>query len=274
MGRIFEALQRSSGSKTSPESAPEFAVIPEIVDNGSSDTIDFTQIRSLPLAVDSEDRIVALEEQRTLGTEKIRILAARLRHLQDQRTMKRILVTSSVRGEGKTVLSTNLAVSLAKTKQRVLLIDGDAHQANAGRILGVRGFAGLTDWWRSEEAIQSYLVRFNELQLWLLPAGSPIEQNVEMLQSRRLSAQLDRLSSSFDWMIIDSPPSAPLADAAVWSRLADAVLLVTREATTPQRLLKKVLDSLDHSKVLGIVLNDCSDRDQRYYAQYYNLQRQ
>jgi receptor protein-tyrosine kinase len=274
MGRIFEALQRSSGSKTSHESAPEFAVIPAIVDNVSSDRADFTGVRSLPLAVDSEERIVALGEQRTLGTEKIRILAARLRQLQDQRGIRKLLVTSSVKGEGKTVLSTNLAVSLAKTKQRVLLIDGDSHQANAARILAVRGFPGLTDWWRSEGAIESYLVRLNDIPLWLLPAGSPTEQNMEMLQSNRFSGQLDYLSSGFDWIIVDSPPSAPLADAALWCQHADAVLLVAREATTPKRLLKKVLDSLDHHKVLGIVLNDCSDRDQRYYAQYYNLQQQ
>jgi receptor protein-tyrosine kinase len=274
MGRIFEALQRSSGSKTSHESAPGLGAIPEIVDNGSSDKADFTLVRSLPLVVDSEDRIIAMEEQRTLGTEKIRILAARLRQLQDQRGIRKLLVTSSVRGEGKTVLSTNLAISLAKTKQRVLLIDGDSHRPNAARVLGVSGLPGLTDWWGSEGAIQDYLVRYNGISLWLLPAGDPIEQNVGMLQSSRFSGQLDYLSSWFDWIIIDSPPSAPLADAAVWCQRADAVLLVTREATTPKRLLKKVLDSLDHDKVLGIVLNDCSDRDERYYAQYYNLQQQ
>src|SRR5215467_13253060 len=136
MGRIFEALQRSSGSKTSHESAPEFAAIPAIVDNGSEKT-DFTRGRSLPLAVDSEDRIVAMEEQRTLGTEKIRMLATRLRQLQDQRGIKKLLVTSSVKGEGKTVLSTNLAIALAKTKQRILLIDGDSHRPSAARVLGV-----------------------------------------------------------------------------------------------------------------------------------------
>jgi receptor protein-tyrosine kinase len=178
-----------------------------------------------------------------------------------------------VKDEGKTVLSSNIAISLARTSQRVLLIDGDCHQGSAARIFGASGSPGLTDWWRSQQPIQEYLKRVTGFTLWLLPAGSQLEQPGEMLQSARLADLLKEVSSWFDWVVVDSPPSAPLADATIWGKMADGILLVTREGKTPKRLLKKVLDSVDSSKLLGIVLNDCSDPDQHYYSSYYNLQK-
>jgi receptor protein-tyrosine kinase len=225
----------------------------------------------LTVSATPEHRLVILAAQRSLGAEKIRILCARLRQLQDQRLLKTLLITSTVKDEGKTVLSTNVAMSLAKTRQRVLLIDGDCHAGKAARLLGTNGSHGLTDWWRSEDAIEKYLLRVNGFPLWFLPAGGFVEQPLEMLQSGRLSDQVNKMSSWFDWIIIDSPPSAPLADAAVWANMADGILLVSREGKTPKRLLRKVLGTLDNKKLLGIVLNDCADPDQRHYTHYYNL---
>ncbi|HLW53533.1 MAG TPA: CpsD/CapB family tyrosine-protein kinase [Candidatus Angelobacter sp.] len=270
MGRIFDALQRSTGRKEADASViSSFAPNTEIQGRPDSEVAGLFGVRSLNTAATPEKRLVTLDGQRSLGSEKIRILAAKLRHLQDQRSIKRLLITSSVKDEGKTVLSANLAISFAKMKQRVLLIDGDCHHANAGLLLGANGSPGLSDWWRSEQPIETYLMRVNGLPLWFLPAGGPLDQVLEMLQSTQVLNLLSKMTSWFDWVVIDSPPSAPLADSAVWARLADGILLVTRNGRTPKRLLRKVLESLEASKLLGIVLNDCSDPDQRYYAHYY-----
>lgn len=278
MGRIYEALQRSSEKREGPQSAvAEFASSPDTPERADAETIDLeTEIdldhaRPLTVAATPERRLIALAGERSLGAEKIRLLAARLRHLQGERTIKKLLVTSSVKDEGKTLLSANVAISLAKTGQRVLLIDGDCHQANGGRLLGAKGLPGLTNWWDSTGTMHSYLIRINQLPLWFIPAGEIIEQPLEILQSARLADEINSMAGCFDWVIIDSPPSAPLADAGVWSSLVDGILLVAREGKTPKRLLRKVLDSLDNKKLLGIVLNDCSDPDQHYYTHYYNL---
>jgi capsular exopolysaccharide synthesis family protein len=270
MGRLFEALQRSSAQIENRGSVgSEPGIGPEILETVDSEVIDLDRVSPLTVSPTPERRLVVLSG-RSVGAEKIRILAARLRQLQDQRPVKKLLITSTVKDEGKTVLSANLAMSLAKTKQRVLLIDGDCHQANAGRLLGANGSPGLTDWWRAERAIQGYLMRVNRLPLWFLPAGEPVEQPLEMLQSGRLSDLVNTMSGWFDWVIIDSPPSAPLADAAVWGDMADAILLIARKGRTPKRLLRKVLEAVDDKKLLGVVLNDCSDPDQRHYLHYYN----
>ena len=255
----------------------EFAPAPDQRKSADAETVDFEtdvdldRARPLTVAATPERRLIALTGERSLGAEKIRLLASRLRHLQDKRAIKKLLITSSVKDEGKTLLSTNLALSLSKTGQRVLLIDGDCHRANAGRLLGAKEMPGLTDWWNSAGTMQSYLMRINKLPLWFLPAGETIEQPLEILQSARLADEINRLAGWFDWVIIDSPPCAPLADSGVWANMVDGILLVAREGKTPKRLLRKVLGSLDDKKLLGIVLNDCTDPDQHYYTHYYNL---
>jgi receptor protein-tyrosine kinase len=270
MGRIFDALQHSMGNRAEFQ-IPNLAVTAEIQENVDSDRIGGNDVRRLTVASVPEQHLVALDVQRSLGAEKIHILASKLRHLQDRNQLKSLLITSSVKDEGKTVLSTNLAVCLARMKQRVMLIDGDVHQANATALLGANGTRGLTDWWRSESPIQAFLNRVNELPLWFLPAGGAIDQPLEMLQAARLSSLLAHVRGWFEWIVIDSPPSAPLADSVEWAKLADGVLLVARDGKTPKRLLKKVLASINQSKLLGIVLNDCPDPDRDYYTHYYNV---
>lgn len=267
MGRIYDALQRSS-AEAGPESPIAGLGVMASLDSGA---IDLERVPSLMPKLVPEHRLVTLSGERSPGAERIRILAARLRQLQDQRKIKKLLITSTVKNEGKTVLAANIAVSLARIGQHTLLIDGDCHQAGVGRLLGVNGSEGLTDWWRSGRAVQDYLSRISGLPLWLLPAGRPVDHPVEILQSERLCQSVSEVSDWFDWVVIDSPPSAPLADAFVWAKMADGILLVVREGTTPKRLLRRVLDSLGAAKLLGTVLNDCSDPDQKYYKHYYNL---
>lgn len=261
MSQIFDALQRSGIEITGldPTSEP-------------SSGFDATGVDRVPcFRVDArpERRLVALTDERSVGAERIRMLGARLRHLQQQRPIKTLLMTSSIKDEGKSFLSANLAFSLAKTRQRVLLLDGDCHQGSLAKLLGTNGSPGLTDWWRSNDAILTYLRQVNALPLWLLPPGEPSTQVVEMLQSTRFSEMLNHAKSWFDWVIVDSPPFAPLADSAIWASLTDATVLLVRLGKTPKELLGKVLDSLDQQKLLGVVLNECSDPHSSYYAQYY-----
>jgi Mrp family chromosome partitioning ATPase len=127
----------------------------------------------------------------------------------------------------------------------------------------------LTGWWRSADSVSNYIRRVSGVSLWFLAAGEPSPQAVEMLQSVKVSEMLAQVAGWFDWVIVDSPPFAPLADSAIWAGLTDANLLVVRLGKTPKKLLSKVLDSLDSRKFLGVVLNECSDPHLSYYAQYY-----
>lgn len=269
MGRIFDAMQRAASKEDAvPSDSLLLAIDPDLIDPVSP-AGELDGARPLAVVADPEQRLVALDRTRSLGAEKVRILAAKLRHIQEQRGIKKLLITSSVKDEGKTLLSVNLAISFAKVKQRVLLIDGDFHQASAGRVLGIDGAPGLMDWHRTGASIENFLRRVEGFSLWFLPAGPLLDQPVAVLQSQQTLNLIAKLCSWFDWVCIDSPPAALLADSAVWAKLADAIVLVTRAGKTPKRLLKKVVASLDQDKLLGVVLNDCSDPDQQYYHHYY-----
>jgi capsular exopolysaccharide synthesis family protein len=261
MSQIFDALQRSGTELPGldPASAPASDFDANAVD----------RVPSILVSARPEARLITLLEERSAGAERIRMLGARLRQVQRQRCIKTLLITSSIKDEGKSILSANLAFSFARTKQRVLLIDGDIHQGSLARLLGTGGSPGLTGWWRSREPMVSFLRQVNALPFWFLAAGDSPVQSAEVLQSARFSEMLTLASNWFDWVIVDSPPFAPIADSAIWVSLTDATLLVVRLGRTPRKLLGKVLDSLDQRKLLGIVLNDCSDPHFSHYAQYY-----
>ncbi len=267
MSQIFEALQRSKKEGARPAGMED--ATPAGILGLDSDAASLNEVPSLTVAPTSECRLVPLSDARSLGAEKIRILGARLQHFRQQRPIKTLLITSSIKQEGKSVLSANLAISFARTKRRVLLVDGDCHEPSLARIFGAKALPGLTGWWRSGEPVVNYLRRINGLPLWFLAAGEPVEQSLEILNSQRFSKLMNQIGSWFDWVVIDSPPYAALADSAVWAGMSDGILLLARQGKTPKRVLRKVLESIDRKKVLGIILNDCSDPDHSYYAQYY-----
>jgi capsular exopolysaccharide synthesis family protein len=223
-----------------------------------------------------ESRVVAITEPGGIAAEKFRLLAVRLRNLKQKRELKRLLVTSALPDEGKSVVAMNLACTLARYKQlRVLLVEGDMRRPKIQNNLGLPPMKGLSEWLRSDLSISEVIYHVNSpgVNLWLLPAGEPISDPVEMMQSGRLAAVLDRLTESFDWIIIDSTPILPVADTGVWARLSQGILMVVREAKTEKRQLQKALDALEISTLLGVILNSSSNNEHKSYYTYYGTSR-
>ena len=129
-----------------------------------------------------------------------------------------------------------------------------------GEYLGIKALPGVGEWWASvDEPVSKFIYRFDDLQLWILPAGSASENPVNILQSARFLELYKQLSTCFDWIIIDAPPLLPMADVSFWSHQADGLLLVVREGGTPKAILQKGLETLDNPKVVGVVLNDARE---------------
>jgi len=196
-------------------------------------------------------------------------LAARLRQTRSSRECKRILTASAVRADGKSMMSANLAITFASQGERTLLIDGDLHKPTLHPLLGIDSRRGLTDWTEDPSSITDYLVREQRMPLWVLPAGSPVDQPLAKVQLPATRELIGRLSTWFDWIIIDSPPMVPLADSNVWITMCDFVLLVVREGVTPKRALLKTLDSIERAKLFAVILNDAVSNESKYYKQYY-----
>jgi capsular exopolysaccharide synthesis family protein len=219
----------------------------------------------------SDARLVCLNDQGSLAAEKFRVLGLRLRSLREQRPLKRIVVTSTIPEEGKTLSAANLALNLSRSKiLRTLLVDGDLRRpALASRFGLSRSLPGLTECLRGEKQLSEVLYELNGTNLRFLPAGIPPENPLDLMQSGRVVDLLDRLGSFFDWIIIDSPPVFPLADTAFWMKLSDGVLLVVREGVSERKPLKRVLEVIDRSILLGVVVNSYTNGDHKNYYQRY-----
>src|SRR5437667_6511257 len=291
MSRLFEALQKSE-----PEFSFEFPLAMQLTDeplkaaktespqkpaekfernqrakrDSALAPAPAQQLPSVPVVIKPDIRLVCLTQKDSLAAEKFRFLAVRLRQLQQDRAVKKLLVTSTIAEEGKSMISANLALSLARKKrQRILLVEGDLCRPTLYKSFGLRNLPGVSEWLKSGSSEITNVYHIDEAGLWFLPAGSPPENPMELMQSGRLAELMEQLSVRFDWIVIDSPPVLPLADTSVWSRLADGILLVAREGTTKKRELQRGLDTLDHSKLLGLVLNSSDSTDQSNYYQRY-----
>lgn len=286
MSRIFDALQRSesertgapSGSLSSPLSALAMDIL-KIAEDQNGEAMVQAQIPapqpgeypSCQVVPAPGTRLVSLTEPEGLAAEKFRFLTVRLRQLQQNRAIKKLLVTSTIAEEGKSMVTANLAFTLArKNRQKVLLLEGDLRRpVMCARLgLGVR-FPGLVEWLYGDTANYPSIYRLADTGVCLLPAGNPPENPLELIQLSKMTELLERLTPAFDWIVIDSPPILPLADTSVWSRLGDGIVLVTRQGTTDRRELKRGIQALDNKKLLGMIVNSCDTiNHQNYYRRY------
>jgi capsular exopolysaccharide synthesis family protein len=223
----------------------------------------------LAISIPEQSRLVSVAEEGSLGAEKFRFLGVRLRHLRQNRPLKKILITSTIPQEGKSTIAANLACTLARRQnQKTLLLEGDLRRPNIVNQFGIGKLPGLCEW-LSGKTDSVNICKLEGLGLWILPAGAAPENPLELMQSGKLSLLMEQLEAWFDWIVIDSPPVLPLADTSLWSRLSDGILLVTRKGITEKQQLQRGLDAIEKSKVLGALVNSSttvahSDYYQRY----------
>jgi capsular exopolysaccharide synthesis family protein len=193
-----------------------------------------------------------------------------LRHLRQNRPLRKVLITSTIPQEGKSTVAANLACTLARRKQqKTLLLDGDLRRPSAANLFGIAKVPGLAEWLSGQtESINIY--KLESLGLWILPAGAAPENPLELMQSGKLSLLMEQLETWFDWIVIDSPPVLPLADTSLWTRLADGILLVTRKGTTEKKQLQRGLEAVDKSKLLGALVNSSASAAHSDYYQRYS----
>jgi capsular exopolysaccharide synthesis family protein len=295
MSNIFDALQRAEGGSAAADGsglllATELLQAAEQKMRGSAlgveqqpsnesfdtdpptpaSTEDIERCPVLAVSIRNESRLVSVAEEGSLGAEKFRFLAVRLRQLRQNRPLKKILITSTIPQEGKSTVAANLACTLARRRQqKTLLLEGDLRRPNITSQFGVGRIPGLCEWLNGQsESINLY--KLQGLGLWLLPAGAAPQNPLELMQSGRLSHLMEQLEASFDWIVIDSPPVLPLADTSLWSRLADGIVLVTRKGITEKQQLQRGIEAIEKSKLLGALVNSSANTAHSDYYQRYS----
>lgn len=270
MSQLFEALQISVSEKSGTSFAGNVQGAAELLQSSEEDSRPVVQAASLQITATPESRLVSLTAEHSLGAEKFRFLAVKLRQMKQARSLKRVLVTSSIAEEGKSFVSANLAIALAKKRnQRVLLIEGDLRRPGIAHEFGLGALPGLSETLAGHGEPLNHVYNLLKDRLWFLPAGHPPGNPLELMQSGHLPELMGQISESYDWVIIDSPPVLPLGDTTVWSRNADGILLVVREGKTEKSALRRGIEALGKSNLIGVVVNSCSNVDHSNYYQRY-----
>ena len=257
MSRVYDALQQCCPDQVYQSPVQE--------DDGRSLFVEpihdsVWEPDTAPIAqanLSSDDRIPALDSAYGFASEQFRLLATRLQQMQQKGTLKSILLTSSVAQEGKSLLAVNLAMALAQgTRQKVLLVDADLRNSGVCRTLRMEERSGIRDWYHSTRLITDFICRLAGLNVWVLPAGQEAVDPLELLKSPRMSKLLSEMSAAFDWLLIDSTPLLPIADAEVLSGIADGTIVVVRRDKSAKPELKQALARIAPSKMIGLLLND------------------
>ncbi|MCP3178156.1 polysaccharide biosynthesis tyrosine autokinase [Desulfuromonas sp. KJ2020] len=190
---------------------------------------------------------------------KLRSLVRKL--TKKESFLNTILVTSTVGSEGKSITALNLALALAQEYDHtVLLVDTDLRRPSIHRYLGLQPEVGLVNCLQEGLPVEKALIKTGLGKLVILPAGSPVENHLELLSSERMKRLIRELKSRYPerYVIFDTPPALPFADAQILGSEVDGVIYVIREGFAKTDQIREAMDSLKGTNLLGAVYNDSS----------------
>ena len=220
-----------------------------------------------PQALD--EHLVSLVAPASFGAEQYRVLRHLVEQMRRDADLRLLAVTSPAVADGKTTTAINLAGSLAQTPDaRVLLVDADVRRGAIGEQLGLTG-PGLVDAILDARLVLADVARhLSMFNLWVLTAGQTTSAPYEVLKSPRLGELLADARRQYDYVVLDTPPLAPVPDARVLANSVDGFLMVVAAHKTPRRLVEVALDALDPAKTLGLVFNADDRPLSGYYSSY------
>jgi protein-tyrosine kinase len=203
------------------------------------------------------------------AAEQFRTLRSRLYQLRGNQQLRTLLIASSVPAEGKTFVTNNLAQAIVRQPdRRCLIIDADLRCSRLHVPLGAPPSPGLTDYLLGDADEAAVLQHGQEGNLCFIPGGKEVANPSELLLNGRLKILLERVTPIFDWVILDSPPLLPVADASLLADHVDGVILVVRAASTPTEAAERACQELQGRNVVGVVLN-AVDQSHTYGTYYY-----
>jgi protein-tyrosine kinase len=275
--RVAAALAEYDAAVAAAPIASAVDAPPPAVTNGVG--INLSTIVKRPWTL-SLAHLPALQE-RGPSVEQFRSLRSRIFELRDIKPLKSILVSSGLPQEGKSFVSMNLAISLARHKNsKVLLIDGDMRRYSLHELLGCESNPGLADYLAGkasiDEILQQQAAPTNEsgpsaafLQnLTFIAGGNGGDKAADLSGNPRFGELIKLAEPHFDWIIVDSSPVLPVSDAVNLARSCDGVLLVARGGVTKYPVAQRATAELRSANLLGFVLNAVLDQPQvgSYYG--------
>ncbi|MFN6566925.1 polysaccharide biosynthesis tyrosine autokinase [Dendronalium sp. ChiSLP03b] len=249
----------------------------------AKELLDLTLLGIIPVANKPKKSIRSYEEleldiqniavrdiPRSPMSEAYRMLRANLKFMSADKELKVIVVTSSVPKEGKSTVATNLAVAMAQTEHKVLLIDGDLHRPTQHKIWGLTNSQGLSNLIVGQAEIKKAIRNVMD-NLDVLTSGVVPPSPASLLDSKRMAALMETFAANYDFVIVDAPSLNMAADAATLGQMADGVLLVVRPGVVDavNAAFAKELLEKSGQNVLGQVVNGVISQNEPYSYYYF-----
>lgn len=258
MSKITQALEKAARDR-----ARERAAQPTVTPKPTLLALEPSSVAAgLPAGIpvggiEIDPHIVSATDPQSPIAEQYRILRTNLQSLKGFAGAKALVVTSAVHGEGKSVTSINLALTLAQQEHlRVLLIDADLRCSSVDRWLGLGSTKGLSTVLSDGLNLDGAILKLQSPPLSVLPAGPHPERPAELLESSNMRRLLAMLRSQYDVIIIDAPPVLPVTDPGILGAMADGTLLVVRAGRTQRKVVRQAQELLRQTKakLMGCVL--------------------
>lgn len=210
-------------------------------------------------------------------SEVFRTLRTNIQFMNINRNLKTLLITSTLPGEGKSWVASNLAITFAQAGKQVVLIDADMRKGRQYSIFGVSPRPGLANYLAESketaeiEEIEKYVQKTEVDGLHIIPAGNVPPNPSELLITPQMVNLLHKLSNKCDIVIVDAPPCELVTDATILSRIVDSTVIVTAHKYTKKANLQKTIKSIRNvgGHIAGVVLNKVPLDAKKYEKSYY-----
>jgi exopolysaccharide/PEP-CTERM locus tyrosine autokinase len=252
MGKMFDAGQKAEKER-----------IREPQKGSIKATVDDT-------ALDS--KLVSFFQPGSIVAEQFRKLRTYLFRPSLQNPPKTILVTSAFSGEGKSLIAINLAICIAiELQSHALLVDCDLRNPTLSRWFGLSESKGLSDYLLGKAELPDLLVKTQVDKLSLLCGGSPQDNPVELIGSKKMQALVEELKLRYSdrYIILDSSPVLATTEPNVLDKLIDGIIFVIRAGETPRESVQQAIKLLQTDKIIGAVLNDMEFKSSALHSRYF-----
>lgn len=213
-------------------------------------------------------RLAVAADPQSIASQQYGILTLKVHRWREHTGSRVLVVTSAAGGEGKSLTALNLSMALAGSVEgRVLLVDCDLRRPQVHERLGLKGVRGFSDLLITNETdVSPFITKVGNLHV--MTGGNATKNAGGNLSARRTREVLASLKDEFEMIVLDSPPIVPIADSHFLAALSDGVILVIRARQTRRELLRRAVESLEATNILGVVLNDVEFADTRYAYAY------
>ena len=271
MSKIYKALEKAEREREKEQNL-KWGVPPHLE---AQEEPQREEIRIKPQIIEEivhPRQLITLTQPNSLVAEQFKKLRTQLLRLKDHDSPRTLMVTSAMNGEGKTFISSNLAAEIAINLQtHALLVDGDLRNPSLSDWFDLPNGKGLSDYLGGDGEIHEYMFKTGLEKLSLVPAGSPKDNPIELIGSRRMENLIRELRSmqTNRFIIFDSTPALATTEPEILGKLVDGIIFVVRAGVTPRETIQQAIRSLEKEKIIGVVLNDLNFKSTALHNRYF-----